>query len=58
MQNNKDIRKLIEASNMKYWQVAYKLGITDATFSKKLRFELSKEEKEKIKEIIKNNKED
>lgn len=58
MPKNKDIRKLIEASNMKYWQVAYKLGITDATFSKKLRFELSKEEKEKIKEIIKNNKED
>ena len=58
MPKNIDIRKLIEASNMKYWQVAYKLGITDATFSKKLRFELSKEEKEKIKEIIKNNKED
>ena len=50
MKNN-DIRKLIENSNMKYWEVAYKLGMTDATFSKKLRFELSKDLKQRIKNI-------
>lgn len=50
---NVDIRTLAKQSNVKLWQIADKLGLTDIMFSKKLRKELSKEEKEQIKSIIK-----
>lgn len=49
---NTDIRTLAKQSNIKLWQIADKLGLTDITFSKKLRKELSKDEKAKIKSII------
>ncbi len=54
MKTNKDIREKIENGKIKYWQVAYKLGIDDTAFSKKLRKELSDKEKEKINKIIDN----
>jgi len=47
---NLDLRKLAKVNSIYLWQIAYKLGITDATFSRKL--ELSEEEKEKIRQII------
>jgi len=50
--SNEDIRKLIFDSKVRMWEVAKELGCTDATFSRKLRTEFSKEEKEKIKTII------
>lgn len=50
---NTDIKEIAKKSNIKLWQIADKLQISDITFSKKLRKELSKEEKEKIKSIIK-----
>lgn len=46
--NNLDIRKAIETSNFKYWQVANKLGMTDGNFSRMLRIELTKENKERV----------
>ena len=50
--SNLDIRtKAIEAG-VKLWQVAEKLGISDSSLSRKLRKELSDEEKAKIKDII------
>ena len=49
---NKDIKGFAKASNVKLWQVADKLGITDIAFSKKLRKELSDAEKTKIFSII------
>ena len=49
---NTDIKELAKKSNVRLWQIADKLGLTDITFSKKLRKELSKEEKDKIKSII------
>ena len=51
-QANKDIRKLIFDSQIPMWKVAQAYGYTDTTFSKKLRKELSKEEKAKIISII------
>lgn len=36
------------------YEIAQKLGITDTTFSRKLRKELSNTEKEKIYQIIEN----
>ena len=51
---NQNIRKKIEENHIRYWQVAYAYGIDDVAFSKKLRRELPKEEKEKINKIIDN----
>lgn len=49
---NKDIKEAIQKANIKYWQVADKYGISDCTFSKRLRKELSEVEKEKILKIV------
>lgn len=50
--NNLEIRKAIETSNFKYWQVANKLGMTDGNFSRMLRIELTKENKERVLNAI------
>lgn len=50
--NNKDIRKAIVTSGLKYWQVADKYGLTDSNFSRLLRKELPKEKKEKVFKAI------
>lgn len=52
MKTNEEIRKKIEENHIRYWQVAYEYSIDDTAFSKKLRRELSEEEKEKINKII------
>ena len=49
---NKDIRQLAKENNVYLWQVAHELGITDATFSRRLRFELSEKDKQEIRAII------
>lgn len=54
---NLDVKKAINNSKLKFWQVASQLGITDSTFSRKLRKEFSAETKEKIFSIIKSLKE-
>lgn len=51
---NIDIKTKAKENNVFLWQIAYELGVTDSTFSKKLRVELSPEEKEKIFAIIEN----
>lgn len=56
--NNLDIRKTIETSNFKYWQVANKLGMTDGNFSRMLRIELTKENKERVLNAINELKEE
>ncbi len=50
--HNLDIRKAIESSNFKYWQVANKLKMTDGNFSRLLRNELGEHEKNKILKAI------
>lgn len=49
---NQDIRAAAVAAGVKLWQVADVLGITDSSFSRKLRKELPPEEKERIFSII------
>lgn len=49
---NQDIRQEAQKTNIKLWQIAEKLGITDSTFSKMLRKELSDKQKEDIFTII------
>lgn len=51
MKNN-DIRQKAQKGNIKLWEIADILGVTDSTFSKMLRKELSAEQKEKIFSII------
>ena len=50
--HNLDIRKVIESSNFKYWQVANKLKMTDGNFSRLLRNKLDEHEKNKILKAI------
>lgn len=50
---NTDIKNIAQKCNVKLWQIANELLITDTSFSKKLRKELSKEDKKKIISIIK-----
>lgn len=49
---NNDIRLKARGSGVSLWQIADKLGITDATFSRKLRHELPDETKAQIYRII------
>ena len=56
--NNLDIRKAIETNNFKYWQVANKLGMTDWNFSRMLRVELKKENKDRVLNAINELKEE
>lgn len=50
---NLDIRQAATEKGVKLWQVADRLGIADFTLSRKLRYELSQEEKARIFAIIK-----
>ena len=49
---NSDIKLIAAVKGVKLWQVADKLGIADGSLSRKLRKELSQEEKEHILQII------
>lgn len=51
---NHDIRKAAAGAGVKLWQIADALGIADCSLSRKLRKELSPDEKAKILSIIKN----
>lgn len=53
---NEDIRNAIKEANIKYWQIADKLGMNDGNFSRKLRHEMTEDEKLKILKIINENK--
>ena len=50
---NYAIRERAKNANIKLWEIADKLGISDTTFSKKLRKELPESEKRKVLLIIK-----
>lgn len=49
---NSEIHIACVSNDIKKYRIAEKLGITDTSFSRKLRTELKKEEKEKILKII------
>lgn len=49
---NKEIRRKIGAYGLKHWQVAEALGMSEATFYRKMRKELPNDEKEKFLAII------
>ena len=53
-----EIRQAIKEAKLTQWKVADLMGYSEATIVRKLRKELPQEEKTKILEIIKQNKED
>lgn len=50
--SNQTIRTKATENRVRLWQIADALGITDSTFSRKLRKELPDNEKQKIFKII------
>lgn len=50
--NNIDIREAIKRARLFSYEVASELGISETSFSRKLRRELSQEEKMRILEAI------
>ena len=52
--SNKDIRTTIKDTGHRQWEVAWKLGISEATLCRKLRIELSAPEKEALIDSIRN----
>lgn len=53
-QSNKDIRVAAAAAGVFLWQIAEAIGVTDGTFSRKLRRELPDDEKAEILQVIQN----
>lgn len=49
---NADIRGAAKAANVKLWQIAEELGIADFTLSRRLRHELSEQQKAEVFEAI------
>lgn len=49
---NYRIRNALLKNNVKHWQLAEKMGITDFSLSRKLRRELPGEEQKKIIDLI------
>lgn len=52
LENNKDLRAEIVKRGLFYWQVADRIGVSDTTFSRMLRSELSPERKARILAMI------
>ena len=51
---NQEIREVAKSNGVKLWQIAYKLGLTDGNFSRKLRKELSETEKKVSAQLFQN----
>lgn len=47
-----EIKKAILAAGLHIWQVADEYGVNDSTFSRKLRYNFSTEDTEKVLSII------
>lgn len=49
---NEDIKRYAKTKKVKLWEVANEIGVTDSTFSRKLRKEFTNEKKQEIYCII------
>ena len=49
---NRDVRARAAGAGVRLWQIVAELGITDSSFSRKLRKELPQNEKEHIFAVI------
>lgn len=50
--NNQEIRQAAKTANIRLWRIADKLGISDQTLCRRMRYELPEDEKQKILDII------
>ena len=50
--SNEDIRQAAKKKGIFFWQIADKLGISESTLYRKLRYKLPKNERKKIMDII------
>ena len=48
-----EVRQMIVDSGVRLWKVADRLGITDNSFSRRLRHDFTNAEVEKVRQIIK-----
>lgn len=51
--NNADIRDELKNANVYLWQIAAKIGVAESTFIRWMRFELSDEQKQQVRDAIK-----
>ena len=51
---NADIRAAAKKATIPFWRIAQEVNVSESTFTRKMRIELSEAEKTKILEIIKN----
>lgn len=49
---NLDVRKAIFNAGLRHWQVAQKVGCSEATFSRWLRYDMSTERKRQILQAV------
>lgn len=49
---NTEIRNRAKEAGVKLWEIAYRYGVNDGNFSRKLRRELPEEERKRILRII------
>lgn len=49
---NQDIRRAAAGAGVKLWRIAEAMGMADSSLSRKLRHELSPEEKERVYAVI------
>lgn len=49
---NKEIKDYIKSKNISMWRVAERLGISDSSFSRMLRYEITAEKRAEIYEIV------
>ena len=55
---NADIRTAAKDATIPFWRIAREINVSESTFTRKMRVELSETEKQKIFEIIKKLSED
>lgn len=49
---NRDIRAEIREAGVTLWKIAHKIGISEATMTRKMRFELNDNEKKQIRDAV------
>lgn len=49
---NEDLRRKLRSEDIPFWKVAEKMGVHENTISRRLRSELSEDDKQKILSII------
>ncbi len=52
MNRNQDIKEMVKSAGLKLWQIAEAYGIPDYALSRKLRYELTPQDRTRIVNII------